>query len=151
MVAYRHLARAVGLFGFPLLALATPASAREYKVDMANRSVDGAMVFAPGLVKVAPGDTVMFVVRDKSHNAESIAGLTPVGARPFKGRINEEIRVRFTTPGLYGYKCLPHLGMGMVGIVQVGAPTNRRAFEAGVAKLPPLARARFAKYLRSVR
>jgi pseudoazurin len=151
MKMLRRLAMTTGLIAVPLVALAAPASAREYKVEMANRSADGSMVFGPGLIRIAPGDTVRFVVRDKSHNAESIRELTPAGAKLFKGRIDEEIRVRFTAPGLYGYKCLPHLGMGMVGIVQVGAPVNRRAFEAGVAKLPPLARARFAKYLRAVR
>jgi pseudoazurin len=137
--------------GAAMLMASAPASAREHRVDMANRSADGAMVFAPGFIKVMPGDTVRFIVRDKSHNAESIPALTPPGGKSFKGRIDQEILVRFTAQGLYGYKCLPHLGMGMVGLVQVGKPVNRTAFEAGIAKLPPLARARFAKYLRSVR
>jgi pseudoazurin len=151
MLSLGRFSLAAGLFLAPLAAASAPADARDYTVAMANRSADGTMVFAPGFIKVAPGDTVHFVVRDKSHNAESIRDLTPAGAPMFRGAINQSIAVRFTTPGLYGYKCLPHLGMGMVGIVQVGAPVNRRAFEAGVAKLPPLARARFAKYLRSVR
>ena len=57
-------------------------------------------------------------------------------ATPFRGRINEEIVVRFTAPGLYGYKCLPHLGMGMVGLIQVGRPVNRAAVVEGAARLP---------------
>ena len=39
------------------------------------------MVFEPALVKVAPGDTVKFVATDKGHNAETIKGMLPDGAR----------------------------------------------------------------------
>ncbi len=127
------------------------AQAKEYRVAMLNRGPEGPMVFAPAFVKVAPGDTVRFVPTDKSHNAESIQTLTPAGGVAFKGKINEEIVVRFTTAGLYGYKCLPHLGMGMVGVVQVGVPVNRAAFITQVQALPPLARARMTTYLKQVR
>ena len=65
--------------------------------------------------------------------------------------MNQDVTVKFTAPGLYGYKCLPHFGMGMVGLIQVGKPVNKAAVEAGLAKLPPLARARMTKYLAQAR
>ena len=104
--------------------LATPAAAADHVVKMLNKGKAGVMVFEPALVKVAPGDTVTFVPTDKSHNAESINGMLPPGVTPFKGKMNAPITVAFSKPGVYGYKCLPHYGMGMVGVVVVGNAGN---------------------------
>lgn len=116
----------------------TSAVAREYQVKMLNKGPNGQMmVFEPAYLAVKPGDTVKFVATDKGHNAESIPTMTPTGAPAFKGKINEEIVVKFTKPGVYGYKCLPHLGMGMVGLVQVGPGSpNKAQAAAAAAKLP---------------
>ena len=109
------------------VALASPAAAKDYQVKMLNKGNGRAMVFSPEVVKVAPGDTVTFVSADPSHNAESIAGMIPAGAAPFKGKMNQNLTVKFTKPGVYGYKCLPHYGMGMVGVVYVGSSTANLA------------------------
>ena len=106
---------------------ATPAAAADHVVKMLNKGKAGVMVFEPALVKVAPGDTVTFVPTDKSHNAESINGMLPPGVTPFKGKMNAPITVAFSKPGVYGYKCLPHYGMGMVGVVVVGNPSGNLA------------------------
>ena len=110
-----------------LLALASPASAADHVVKMLNKGKAGMMVFEPALVKVKPGDTVTFVPTDKSHNAESIAGMIPPGAAAFKGKMSQPLKVTFSKPGLYGYKCLPHYGMGMVGVVVVGNASSNLA------------------------
>ena len=102
------------------IALASPASAADHVVKMLNKGKAGMMVYEPALLKVAAGDTVTFVPTDKTHNAESIAGMIPVGAAPFKGKINQLLKVTFTKAGVYGYKCLPHYALGMVGVVVVG-------------------------------
>lgn len=110
------------------LAAASPAAAKDHVVKMLNKGQSGPMVFEPALIKVAPGDTVTFVATDKTHNAESIAGMLPAGAAPFKGKMNQNVSVKFTKPGVYGYKCLPHYGVGMVGVVVVGnASSNLEA------------------------
>ena len=109
--------------GLGLLA-ALPAHAADFEVRMLNRGEAGAMVFEPAFLRVAPGDTVTFVPTDRSHNAESIGGMTPEGAEPFKGRMNEPVTVTFEKQGVYGYKCMPHYAMGMVGVVVVGEPEN---------------------------
>ena len=103
-----------------LLALASPAAAADHVVKMLNKGKAGMMVYEPALLKVAAGDTVTFVPTDKTHNAESIAGMIPAGAAPFKGKINQLLKVTFTKAGVYGYKCLPHYALGMVGVVVVG-------------------------------
>ena len=53
---------------------------------MLNKGAEGAMVFEPSLLKVAPGDTVKFLATDKIHNAESITGMLPEGAKTFVAR-----------------------------------------------------------------
>ena len=106
------------------IVMTSPAVAADHVVRMLNKGQAGMMVFEPALVNVAPGDTVTFVPSDKSHNAESIAGMIPAGAQPFKGKMNQPLKVTFTKPGVYGYKCLPHYGMGMVGVVVVGNAGN---------------------------
>jgi pseudoazurin len=107
------------------LVLAGGAQAAEVEVKLLNKGSDGTvMVFEPALVKVAPGDTVKFVSTDKGHNAESIKGMLPEGATPFVGKNNEDIAVKFDQEGVYGIKCLPHYGMGMVALVVVGKPGN---------------------------
>ena len=49
--------------------------------------------------------------------------LTLEGEKEYKkelGKVNQEIAVTLTEPGLYGVKCLPHYAMGMVMLIQVG-------------------------------
>jgi pseudoazurin len=108
-----------------LSTLASAACAAEVEVKMLDRGAEGVMVFEPALVKVAPGDTVKFVATNKGHNAESIKGMLPEGAEPFVGKVNQDIAVTFDKPGVYGVKCLPHYGMGMVGLIVVGTPANQ--------------------------
>lgn len=100
------------------------AMAAEIEVKMLDKGAAGMMVFEPALVKVAPGDTVKFVPVSKGHNVEAIAGMLPDDAAPFTGKINETVTVTFDKPGIYGFKCKPHYGMGMVGMVVVGTPAN---------------------------
>jgi len=137
--------------GIAAVLAAVPAVAREVQVKMLNKGASGAMVYEPAFVTIQPGDSVRFLSVDKGHNAETIAGMLPAGATPFKGKINEEIVVRFTKPGLYGYKCLPHLGMGMVGLVQVGAASNKPQVLAEASKLPGLGKKTMATLLARVK
>lgn len=146
------LAIRTGLALAGLILAAVPVGAKEYQVKMLNKGADGSlMVFEPAFLKVAPGDTVKFLATQKGHNAESIVGMAPAGAVAFKGKINEEITVRFIKGGVYGYKCLPHLGMGMVGIIQVGGATNKADASAAAAKLPGLGKKRMTELLGRVR
>ncbi len=135
-------------FGAAILALGSigPVLAEDFEVQMLNRDADGAtMVFEPAYLHIQPGDTVTFVPTDPTHNAETIAGMLPEGAEPFKGRINEEFTVTFEQEGLYGYKCTPHFGMGMVGLIKVGdSMDNLDAAQA--VNMPPKARERMAGF-----
>lgn len=118
-----------------LIASAAPLMAADHEVHMLNKGADGVMVFEPGFVKVAPGDTVTFIPTDKSHNVETYKGLIPEGAADFKSKPNEQYQAKFDVPGAYVVKCTPHAGMGMVALIQVGdAPANLDAIKT--AKVP---------------
>ncbi|MBN9005871.1 MAG: pseudoazurin [Rhizobiales bacterium] len=129
------------------LLLTAPAHAAEFEVKMLNKGPDNQMMtFNPPFLKIQSGDTVKFVAADKGHDAESIPGMLPDGATPFKGKISQDISVTFDKPGLYGYRCVPHFGMGMVGLIEVGGSTaNLDA--AKQAKMPPLATKRMTALL----
>ena len=127
------------------LAMASPAAAANHTVKMLNSGPGGAMVFSPALIKVAPGDTVTFEPTHPTHNAESINGMIPAGAAAFKGALSKPLTVKFSKPGVYGYKCTPHYGMGMVGAVVVGSAGNLSAAQA--VSHPGLAKKRFATIL----
>ena len=113
-----------------LCAAAGVASAADFEVKMLNKGAEGAMVFEPDLIVAAPGDTIRFVPTDKGHNVETIKGMIPDGAEPFKSKFNEEFTVTVDAEGVYGVKCTPHYAMGMVALIKVGAPANLDAAQA---------------------
>ena len=137
----RKLASAVIGMTVALATMASYAAAADFEVHMLNKGKDGTMVFEPALTKIAKGDTITFIPTDKSHNAETIKDLIPEGAKPFKGKMNESVKVTFDVEGAYAVKCAPHVGMGMTALVIVGnAPANIDAIKT--AKLPKKARER---------
>jgi len=123
------------------MTVAGGAQAADHQVQMLNKGDKGAMVFQPDFIQAAPGDTVTFVPTDKGHDAESIKGMIPEGAEPFKGKMNEQITVTLDKEGVYGIKCTPHYGMGMVALIVVGQPTNLE--EAKAVKNPGKAKKAF--------
>ena len=136
--------RSVLALGALLACVSAPAaSASQFEVRMLNQGADGMMQFDPQLLKISPGDTVHFAATDKGHNVQSIDGMIPAGAKPFSGAIGQDLTVTFSAPGVYGYRCLPHGSLGMVGLVVVGNAANEAAAKS--AALPGAAGRVFAK------
>lgn len=126
--------------------LTTTAQAEVFEVKMLNRGAEGAMVYEPDHLRIAPGDTVRFLPTQAGHNAASIPGLLPAGAEAFKSKLNQPFEYTFSQPGLYGIQCIPHLAMGMVMLVQVGEPTPTQL----PATLPARAASRLAVQLQTL-
>lgn len=131
------------------LSIAAPVAAKTHTVKMLNRGAAGMMVFDSAVIRVSPGDTVTFLPNDLGHNAESIPGMVPAGAAPFKGAMNKPLTVTFTQQGVYGYKCAPHVSMGMVGVIVVGRPANLA--QAKAVNLPGKAKPVMASLLGGIR
>ncbi len=129
-----------------LFALA-PVSllAETIEVKMLDKGEAGAMVFEPRFVSAEIGDTVVFLPTDKGHNAETMKGMNPEGQEMFKGKMNKEVSVELTAEGMIGVKCKPHLGMGMVMVIQVGGAEMSDDFLD--AKMPKGAKKAFEEIL----
>ncbi len=146
MKRFASLAVAIGNSGLAW----SGAFAADHEVRMLNKGPEGQpMQFDPAFLKIAPGATVTFVATDKGHNSETILGMIPEGAETWTAKMNEEIKVTFSTEGIYGYKCTPHFGMGMVGLIQVGDNTDNLD-AAQTAKLPGKAKTRMAELMAQV-
>ena len=129
------------LVGAFLVSLAVPAGAETHEVEVRNLGSDGQrMVFEPALVEMAPGDTVRFVWRDPGHNAAAYhpdnrerPDLIPDGARIWDSGFKQpgdSFEITLETEGVHHYYCLPHEGMGMVGMIVVGDPGKGPGREA---------------------
>ncbi len=101
---------------------ATSLFAEEIVVDM--WSLDPATQeknsFNSGVVMINKGDTIVWKAQQPGHNVELLTGAVPEGVDKFRSGFDKEIRYTFDTPGVYAYKCLPHYGLGMLGLVVVG-------------------------------
>ncbi len=133
---------------FAATTMAGAAYAADHQVQLLNKGEHGVMVFEPNYVEAAPGDTVTFVPTDKGHDAASIDGMIPDGAQPFKGEISKPITVTVDKEGVYGVKCVPHYGMGIVALILVGNPVNLE--QAKTVKQPGKAKKVFADLLAKV-
>lgn len=131
------------------LCFASPALAAEvHEVRMYNRTDDGrTMVYEPQYLEIAPGDTVKFLATQPTHNAASIPSMLPKGAERFRGKINEEVEVKFDVDGFYGIQCSPHYSMGMVMLIKVG---EAEAVELPKSGIPPKARERFEEIIAAI-
>ena len=130
-----------------ILLSATSAWGADHRIEMLNKDSEGrTLQFEPAFLTSEPGDSVTFVASDKGHNSESILEMIPAEADPWKGKINEEITITYDQEGFYAFKCQPHLGLGMVGLLQVG--DNGPQIDAEeIDKLPGRAAARLAELI----
>ncbi|MGH6900734.1 MAG: pseudoazurin [Geminicoccaceae bacterium] len=131
-----------------LLVRACPARAAEHEVQMLNKGPDGQRNwFEPAVLHAQSGDTIHFVPIDKGHNSAAV--VVPDGAEAWQGKLSKELSVTLDVPGLYAYKCTPHFGLGMVGLVVVGDPSvNLQAVKSG--RYPGKARTVMAELLEEV-
>jgi pseudoazurin len=123
-----------------MITVAGSAFGEEVEIKMLNKGKKGAMVFEPDFVRINPGDKIEFEPTDKGHNAETIKGMIPAGAEPFKSKINAEFSVTLTEDGVYGIRCTPHYGVGMVALIVVGIPDNIEEAKAVAVKTPAKSR-----------
>ena len=126
--------------------LAGGALAETHEVRRLTKGDAGKMVFEPDFLQIAPGDAVVFVPTDKSHNAESIKGMMPDGAKKFKGKVNKEVEATFDVEGVYGVMCKPHYAMGMVMTIAVG-DVDKAPEDFFEGRVPKKAKKRFEKQL----
>jgi pseudoazurin len=113
-------------FGYfmAVLFLVLPASvnASDMTIQMLNKDIGSKKrnIYSPALIQIELGDTVKWVATDRGHNVEFVRGAVPEGVKPFRSALGKDVSYTFSTPGAYVFKCTPHYGLGMVGIIIVG-------------------------------
>ena len=102
---------------FLSLTLSKVLLAEDVTVEMLNKLEKRSMVFSQEIVRINPGDTVFWQATDKGHNVEFMVAPDNI---KFKSKMHKNAGYTFTIPGIYTYKCTPHVSTGMVGVVIVG-------------------------------
>jgi pseudoazurin len=143
----KKLFLAVAITMLTPIPLIAAAHAGEVRIETLNKAGDRRFLYSPEIVRIEPGDTVVFVPTDKGHNTVSIDGMLPDGSGRINIGFNKEGSVALEQPGIYGIKCTPHVGLGMVGLIIVGDPGGSEEIRRVAAKLPPKARQRMEALL----
>lgn len=133
LITRRTLLAATATFAVPQFAAAQGAT---HEIQMLNKHPEDAkkrMVFYPLIQVGQPGDTFTFKAVDKGHNSVSIEGMIPEGAEAWKGQISKEVSATLQQPGVYGYRCVPHQAVGMVGLIIIQGPGMTDNVEAAKA------------------
>ncbi|WP_027485904.1 pseudoazurin [Allorhizobium undicola] len=130
MKALKSTLAALALIALPALAIGA-----DHEIRMMNFGKDGGMVFEPPFVKAEVGDTVTFIPANSSHNVRSYA--LPAEVAAWNTPMDQKTTITLEKPGVYLYYCPPHLMMGMVGVIQAGAPVNLDEVRQKAEKLRP--------------
>ena len=79
--------------------------------------------FDPIFIYIEPGDTIHWEGMT-GHNIETIDAMVPEGQEKINTELGANVSAVFETEGLVVYKCTPHWGARMGGIIVVGKPDN---------------------------
>lgn len=98
--------------------------AKEHVVRIVSDYENLRMAFEPKYLEIGPGDDVTWVNEaDEEHNVITFPDGFPNGAQSFRSpimtRADQRWSHRFTVAGTYEYHCIPHLPMGMHGVIIV--------------------------------
>lgn len=79
--------------------------------------------FDPMFLVVEPGDTVTWT-NMPAHLVESIGEMSPEAQPAFISEMGETVSYTFDVEGVVTYKCTPHWGARMGGMILVGSPDD---------------------------
>lgn len=103
-------------------ASASPSNRVDQITDPTSSAAKNMFRFEPDLVRLSPGDELVFLNSRGEHTVHSVPELWPEGADPVGISNQDEAVVRFDREGIYGLRCKRHGQYGMVMLVAVGNP-----------------------------
>jgi len=120
--------REILMTGAALLTPGLALASGEHKTagDGAGKTVEvmaRGVKFAPAIVFIDVGGTVEWS-NMPSHNVETLDGMVPDGQEKINTKIGDNVAVTFDVEGIVCYKCTPHWGNRMGGIIVVGSPDD---------------------------
>jgi pseudoazurin len=131
------ISSAIGLALLASLAMSDvrsrAAGSGNHVINVISDEAGGRMYFDPKVLYVHPGDTVTWINRgDEEHDIITFPDGYPEGTDAFQSPLfkhaGEQWSHVFSKEGTYEYHCLPHLPMGMHGMVIVGRPSEQSEF-----------------------
>lgn len=112
---YRHL------MTFWLLSTALLLTGQANAADHTINAVG--VKFDPVFIYIEPGDTINWEGM-AGHNVETIDTMVPEGQEKINSELGANVSATFDIEGFVVYKCTPHWGARMGGIIVVGKPEN---------------------------
>lgn len=109
-----HVLAAVGILA---AALSVDANAEVHRIAAAG------IKFNPMITYIEPGDDVAWT-NMLGHNVETIDTMVPEGQEKILSELSKDVYETFEKEGIIVYKCTPHWGTRMGGIIVVGQPDN---------------------------
>lgn len=88
--------------------------------DPMATAATGMFRFDPPLIRLQPGDAVVFLNSRGQHTVHSVPQLWPEGLEVVSISNKRRVEVRFDVPGVYGLRCNRHGQYGMAMLVVVG-------------------------------
>ncbi len=82
-----------------------------------------AVKFNPLFIYIEKGDTVNWSSME-GHNVETLDIMVPEGQEKINSELGANVSAVFETEGIVVYKCTPHWGARMGGIIVVGKPDD---------------------------
>ena len=96
----------------------TQLAAVDDVVKMLNVGPSGSRFrYDPMLSEIDVGGKILWKATTKGHNVEFMVAPNDI---KYKSKMHKSAGYTFTTPGIYTYKCTPHVSAGMIGVVVVG-------------------------------
>ncbi|WP_407332045.1 plastocyanin/azurin family copper-binding protein [Enterovibrio sp. 27052020O] len=100
-----------------LFGLANQGYAEEFEVQAVG------VQFSPMVVVLQPGDRVSWT-NMPAHLIETIDVMVPEGSEKILTEMGVNVSFVFDREGVYVYKCTPHWGARMGGVLLVGNPSD---------------------------
>ena len=116
-----------------ILSSPSSVSAADHVIRIVSDYENLRMNFDPKYLLVEPGDRVTWINEaDEEHNVITYPDGYPRGAdalrSPIMTRAGEQWSYEFEVSGTYEYHCIPHLPMGMHGLIIVGRASGNDEF-----------------------
>ena len=129
----------LGVICICIIAFATPAIAENHVIQVITDNENGVVIFSPKILKIGLGDTVTWVNQiEDLHNMVTYPDGFPKGASGFESPYlkmkGDSWSHTFVQRGTYQYHCVPHIFMGMRGVVVVEKETAMGGFNKPTMK-----------------
>ena len=103
--------------------------------DPTATAATGMFRFDPPLVRLQPGEAIVFLNSRGQHTVHSVPQLWQDSMEPVSISNKKRVEVRFDEPGIYGLRCNRHGLYGMAMLVVVGDGGGITSIEDNISEM----------------